>query len=51
MIYNVKPQSAYSVDVRPAALTRKHEQILLYGGHMLYSILSIIPIMRSEIWG
>lgn len=23
----------------------------LYGGHMLNSILSIIPIMRSEIWG
>lgn len=29
----------------------QHAQLLLYGGHMLNSILSIIPIMRSEIRG
>lgn len=51
VFYNKNPQSVYSVVGRAAALTQKHAQLLLNGGHMLYSILSIIPIIRSEIWG
>lgn len=34
-----------------AGYNSKHAQLLPYRGHMLDSILSVIPIMWSEIWG
>lgn len=36
---------------RRQALQRQSCRTRQYGGHMLLSILSIIPTMRSEIWG